>query len=159
MKQATLSKWLKLILVGMGICGLLAYAWIIPSFGQMLVRENPEYEHCYYPWLCFLWTTGIPCYIALVLGWKIAANIGKDRSFSSENARLLKWIAVLAAVDAGYFLFMNILYVALDLSHPGIALCSLVIVFMGIAVSVAAAALSHLVMKAAGLQEQSDLTI
>lgn len=40
-----------------------------------------------------------------------------------------------------------------------IVLLSLVVVFAGIAASVASAALSHLVMKAADLQNQSDLTI
>ena len=38
-------------------------------------------------------------------------------------------------------------------------LMCLIVVFVGVAISVAAAALSHLVMKAAMLQEQSDLTI
>jgi hypothetical protein len=45
------------------------------------------------------------------------------------------------------------------MSHPGVTLLSLLIVFAGIAIAVAAAALSHLVHKAAALQEQSDLTI
>lgn len=159
MKQSTLAKWLKMILVGVGICGIVGYAWVIPSFGQMLVRDNPEFDYCYYPWLFFLWATAIPCYIALVLGWRIASNIGADRSFSLENAKLLKWISVLALVDAGFFFIMNILYLFLGLSHPGVTLISLVVVFAGIAVSVAAAVLSHLVMAAQELQEQSDLTI
>ena len=38
-------------------------------------------------------------------------------------------------------------------------LLSLLICFAGVAVTVAAICLSHLVQKAAGLQEQSDLTI
>ncbi len=159
MKQTTLSKWLKLIFAGVGICGLVGCVWVIPAFGQIIVRDNPDYSHCYYPWLFLLWAAAIPCFIALGLGWGIAANIGEDRSFSVENARLLKWIAILAAGDAGFFFLMNVLYLLLKLSHPGVTLISLLVVFAGIAVSVVAAALSHLVMKAAELQEQSDLTI
>ena len=45
------------------------------------------------------------------------------------------------------------------MSHPGVALASLLGVFAGVAVAIAAAALSHLVRKAAELQEQSDYTI
>ena len=45
------------------------------------------------------------------------------------------------------------------LFSPGIILFSLLVVFIGIAIAVAAGALSHLVRKAALLQEQSDLTI
>lgn len=45
------------------------------------------------------------------------------------------------------------------MSHPSVVLFSLVVVFGGIAVAVAAAVLSHLSKKAALLQEQSDFTI
>ena len=47
----------------------------------------------------------------------------------------------------------------LNMNHPGIVIMSLLIVFAGTAIAVAAAALSRLVKKAAALQEQSDLTI
>ena len=84
------------------------------------------------------------------------ANIGKDRSFSIENARLLKWISGLAAGDAAFFFLGNLLYLLLGWSHPGVMLLSLVAVFVGVAISVAAAALSHLVMKAALQQEERE---
>ena len=159
MRQKTLSTWLKVILVGVGICGLLVYFLVIPSYGKSLVSFYPEFSYRYYPWLFFLWMTGIPCYVALVLGWKIAVNIGKDRSFSQVNADCLKWISWLSAGDAVFFFIGNLIFLYANLSHPGVALFSLFIVFAGIAVSVVAAALSHLVQKAAALQEQSDLTI
>jgi len=62
-------------------------------------------------------------------------------------------------LDAGFFFVGNIILFLLSMSHPGVVIASLVIVFVGIAVAVAAAALSHLVKKAAVLQEQSDWTI
>ena len=159
MEQKTLSRWLKIILVGVGLCGLAVYALILPLYGQGLVGQNPEMADRYWPWLIFLWATGVPCYIALVLGWRIAGNIGRDRSFSNENARLLKRISLLAAGDAVFFFVGNVVLLFANMSHPGVVLFSLLIVFAGVAVSVAAAALSHLVLKAAQLQEQSDLTI
>ena len=93
------------------------------------------------------------------MGWKIAVNIGKDRSFTLENARLLQIISWLAAGDAAFFFLGNIVLFFLNMNHPGILLISLLICFAGVAVAVAAACLSHLVRKAADLQEQSDLTI
>ena len=45
------------------------------------------------------------------------------------------------------------------MSHPSVAIASLAVVFVGVAVAVGSALLSHLVKKAAALQEQSDLTI
>lgn len=159
MKQTSLAVWLKFIIIGTGICGIAVYFLILPSLGQSIVGQNPEFIHCYYPWLIFLWITGIPCYAALFLSWKIASNIGADRSFSHENASLLKWIAFLAAGDSLFFFIVNIVYLFLDMNHPGILLSCLIVVFAGTAVSAASAALSHLVKKATALQEQSDLTI
>lgn len=102
---------------------------------------------------------GGSCYVVLVFAWKIAGNIRKNRSFSMENAKSLKWIAVLAAADTGFFFVMNIVYLFLNMNHPGIVLASLGVLVIGIAISAVSATLSHLVRKAADLQEQSDLTI
>ena len=159
MEQKTLSKWLKLILLGMGICGLAVYLMVVPSFGDSLCSQYPEFTGRYWPWLIFIWVSGIPCYAVLVLGWRIAANIGRDASFSLENARFLRSIAVLAALDAAYVFLGNLAMLFLDMSHPGVVLLSLLVVFAGAAVAVAAGALSHLVRKAALLQEENDLTI
>ena len=159
MNQAVLSRWLKGIIVGMALCGLILYAWVIPQTGQELVRQFPEFSACYLPWLVFLRLTGIPCYAVLAIGWKISANIGANRSFSADNARLLKWIAYLAAGDAAFYLIVNLVFLFLNMLHPSLLLLLLLVVFCGASVSVVCAALSHLVAKAAVLQEQSDGTI
>ena len=159
MKQDTLSKWLKWMMIGVGICGILIYAVIIPMMAKTAVDQFPEFSHCKWPWLILIWITAAPCCIALFLAWRIAGNIGADRSFSIANAKLLKWISVLAAADSAIFFAGNLIYWLLNMNHPGIMLFSLLIEFFGIAFSVVAAALSHLVRKAADLQDQSDLTI
>ena len=159
MKQQSLAKWLKIILIGVGLCGLVVLFLIIPDYGISLVYAYPEFSDRYWPWQVFLWICGIPCYIALVFGWKIAANIGRDRSFSYDNAKYLKWIAWLAAGDGIFFFIGSAVLLFLNMSHPGVFLLSLIVVFVAFAITVAAAALSHLVQKAAVLQEQSDLTI
>ena len=159
MEQKALARWLKVILAGAGICGLLVFFLIIPAYGKSLVSLYPEFSNRYRPWLYFLWTTGIPCFAALVLGWRIASNIGRDRSFSEDNARYLKWISWLAAGDAVFFFLGNVVLLFANMSHPGVTLLSLFAVFAGAAVTVAAAALSYHVKKAAALQEENDLTI
>lgn len=159
MQQKNLSKWLKLVIIGTGLCGLVVYFLILPVFGQSIVDSAPEFTGRYWPWLIFLWVSGIPCYAVLVFAWRIAVSIGADRSFTEANAARLKWISWLAAGDAAYFFIGSVALLLMDMSHPGVTLLSLIVVFAGIAISVAAAALSHLVQKAAALQEQSDLTI
>ena len=159
MSQDTLAKWLKAIIIGVGIFGALVYGAVIPECGKMLVAMYPEFSYCYYPWLIFIWMTGIPCYAVLVFAWKIAVNIQKDNSFSMDNAHLMKRIAGMALGDVTFFFIGNVVFLFLDMNHPGIVLVSLLIVFIGVAVAVAAVVLSHLIAKAAGLQEQTNLTI
>ena len=159
MKQKALSRWLKTVMVGAGVCGVAVYALIVPEFGRSLIFDYPEFQGRYWPWLAFIWASGLPCFAALGLGWRIAGNIGADRSFSGENARYMKWIAWLAAGDAAFFFIGNLILAGLNMHHPGVFLLSLMVVFAGVAVTIAAAALSHLIQKAAALQAQSDLTI
>lgn len=159
MEQVKFSRWLKCIIVGIGICGLIIYALVIPTFGKTIAEQSPEFAYCYWPWLCFIWATSIPCYAVLVFAWRIATNIGLDRSFSDSNAKLLKWISMLAIGDSAFFFAGNILMLLLNMSHPSIVLLSFIVVFIGVAVAIAAAALSYLVKKAAVLQEQSNWTI
>lgn len=159
MKQDRLAGWLRFIIIGVGICALVVYAAVIPMLGQSIIYDAPEFAGWYVPWLVFISITAIPVFIALCLCWKVTRNIGSDRSFSMENARLLKWVSWLAAADSAYFFIGNIVMLSLNMSHPGVTLLSLLVVFVGVAVSIAAAVLSHLIVKAADLQEQSDLTI
>ncbi len=159
MNQKTLSRWLKAVLFGIGICGILLYALVFPSLGETAVSRYPEFAYCRWPWLALIWVTALPCFAALLLSWKIAENIGEDRSFSHANASLLKWIALLLASDAALFFLGNLIFWLLGMNHPAVLLLSFLIEFFGVAVSVAAAALSHLVRKAAVLQDENDLTI
>jgi hypothetical protein len=65
-ESSSLSKWLKWIIVVVGLCGLLVYVWVIPSLGKMLLSEHPEFAYCYLPWMIGL-DYGVPCYVVLVL--------------------------------------------------------------------------------------------
>ena len=159
MGQKKMSKWLKAVIIIVGLCGLAVYLLAIPMLGEEIIYQYPEFSGWYWPWLIFLWITGVPCYIALFYGWKIAVSIGQDKSFTLTNANYLRRVSRLAAGDSIFFFAGNIVLLLLNMSHPGFALCSLLIVFAGIAVTITTAALSHMVRKAAELQEQSDLTI
>ena len=44
MKQKALSKWLKVILIGIGICGLVFYLYILPDWGQSLADHYPDHS-------------------------------------------------------------------------------------------------------------------
>ena len=159
MKQKTLSVWLKIIIVIVALCTVAVYGFVVPMYGQAIVGSNPEKAYCYLPWLIFIESTAVPLAAAFLLAWMIAVNIGRDRSFSPQNAKLFKTISFLALFDAVFFFVGNVILLFKNMSHPGVALLSTIPVLVGLSVSVAAAALSHLVEKAAVLQDQSDWTI
>ena len=159
MNHNTLAKQLKAVIIGIAIFGLLIYLWLVPTLGKNIAVMFPEFAHGFIPWIGFLWATGIPCYMALFFAWKIAANIGADHSFCRENGILMKHIARLAAGDGIFFFLGNIILLFAGINHPGIIIVSVFVTCLAMAISIAASALSHLIMEAADLQEQSDLTI
>lgn len=159
MDSIRLSRWLKAVLIGTGICGTVIYFFAFPFLGHDITDAYPEFRSWYWPWLDFLWLTAVPCYAALVSGWKIAGEIGRDNSFCVENAKRLRFISILAAADSALAFAGNLIFLLLNMNHPGVFLLALLIVCVGIALTVVAAALSHLVLKAAKLCEENELTI
>lgn len=159
MKLTTIEKCLKGIIIGFAICGGVVAAFILPNLGDMLRMRYPEFAHWFYPWLIFLWITIIPCYLVLVLAWKVAKNIGADQSFSYENGKCFKQISFYALEDSIFFFAGNIIFWLIGINHPGIVIMSLLIVFIGLSIALACKALSQLVDNAAKLQEENNLTI
>lgn len=159
MEQKTLSKWISLVLIGAALIGFVIFFVIVPVYGQSLLRAYPEFSNRFWPWLIFLWLFAIPCYAAIIVGLRISNRIGLDQSFSMENADSLKMISYLAAGDTLFFALGNCALLLLNMSHPGVMVAALFISFIGFAIAIASAALSHLVRKAAVMKEENDFTI
>lgn len=159
MRQESLSRWLKVIFLGVGLCGLVICGYGAPSIGQYLMEMYPEYSRAYPVWMGFLLLTAAPCYGGLACGWRIAGEIGRDNTFSRKNAGLLKWVSILAGADAGFFFLGNVALLFAGWNHPSILLASLLVVFAGASIAVVSAGVSHLVYKAALMREEAELTI
>lgn len=155
MSRKRLAGWLKVIVFGLAVCGLLIYFLVIPRIGRALAEQNPQFSYCFLPWIIFLWITAIPCYAALAWGWSIACEIGRDRSYSMKNATSLKRIMVAAILDTGVFFIGNVIFLCLNMNHPSILLASMLICVIGTAIAIVAGALSHLVAKAAAQKKTS----
>ena len=158
MNRKNLSVWLKTMIICVGICGALIYALVLPMISGAL----PPFANdaaAKYLWLSLLWFSGVPCYAVLVFSWLICRDITNGRAFTAENAKRLRIISILSGADTIFLLLGNI---ALFLTGKNnlftMAFCALV-AFLGIAFSVAFAALSHLSDRACELQEEADLTI
>jgi len=160
MEQHTLVKWLKGLVILAAACGAVVCAGLLPVLWNNWPALNLWMVwQGYLAWRIFVVLLGIPYFLALVFAWKIFTNIGKDRSFCMENANYMRNIAYLAAADTIFLLVGNVLFLLIGINHPGLLIACILLAFVGITVSVACAALSHLIQKAADLQLQSDLTI
>ena len=156
MNRHTLARRLRAILIGIALCGLLFYLILLP---WILRRTLPQQSPAQWAYLIPLWISAVPCYAVLVYGWRIVHNIALDRSFCRENAAYLRAISSLAMIDTAWIFLCDLLWLLLGFAEVMMLLLSWIIIFVGIAVAVSTAALSHLVLRAAELQEQSDLTI
>ncbi len=158
MEQKRLALWLKLVIAGCAFCGILLFVYVLPVWLLSLTETHPGFHNWW--WSALLWALAVPCYGVLFLGARIADDIGRDRSFTPRNARRLKLIAMLALGDTALLLLGNVALCLADRQTPAaLPLASGIVCFIGVAVAVAAACLSHLVLKAARIQEENELTI
>lgn len=159
MKQKELSRWLRVVVViGWIACALLSVV-VVPKLATDAATDWPEYAYLAMPCLAIFWLGMVPVVLALWYAWRIFGEIGRDNSFCRENARRLRVISWLALADTVLCVVSMIALLLLNALHPGIFLLMLLIAVIGAGLTVAAAALSHLTLKAAILQEDSDLTI
>ena len=93
MQQKRFANLLKLAVVGAGFCALLVYFLVLPIWGQGIAERNPEYAYAFWPWLLFLWGTGVPIFWALICAWGVFHRIGHEESFSTKNADALSTIS------------------------------------------------------------------
>ena len=153
------ERGMKLAAVAAAALGLLAAFVLLPTLASAMLEEYPAYQKWYWPGLVYCWIVLLPGFAGLWEFWKICVQIGRDDSFSQENARSLFRICLLA-------LTMAALLVAgvATLCLLGMGLPALLIAMLGFAaacalVALLANALSQLVRRAAAIKSENDLTI
>lgn len=159
MKQSELSKWLRLIVAAAAVCCVVLGAVLIPMLGRAQARDMPQFAWLFWPCLIFFWVTELIVLAALWQAWRIFTEIGRDNSFCMENALRLRTISRLAMADCVLYAACAIVLVLLGAMRPWAIFIFAGIVMIGLAITAAAAALSHLTQKAATLKDENDLTI
>lgn len=159
MSSKTLCLLVRFATISTALCGCIILVFVLPSLGGALVGAIPELQGWYLPWLIFLWMVSLPCFVVLLLVWKVSGAVKRDEVFTHVTAGRIKTAAVLLFADVGFFLLGNILFILLNMSHPGVLLLSLLLDIIVIALALLASVLSRYITKAAVLQEESDGTI
>lgn len=159
MKQKEVARWLKVIVVVTCLIGMAACCWVAPMLGLNFALVNPDLKWLFWPCLIFIWISAIPFYWILVIGWRLCSAIERDDFFSDYSARCFKHISLLALIECPLYLAGMIALFAIQLLHPSIFMGMGLVVFIGLAIALIAAALSHLIQKAADMKKENDLTV
>lgn len=159
MKQKELSLWLKLIIIICGFFGLLLCIFFSPEIGRNILLNSEDLKILYHPFITFIWVTGIPFFIALVLGWQICSDIGFDQAFTLKNADRLKIISVLSMIEGVLYVSALLYIFVVGSYHTNVLIFLLLILFFSVIISVFTSMLSHLVRKASEIKQDNDLTI
>ena len=160
MKQTEMSGYLKVITIGVGILLLAFVFWFLP-----LVLQEPLVETAGtggYRGTCILvGISAIPALLCLVRFWGICDRIGKDQSFSGENAESLKRMSQYMLTDVVlYSGFLVWFFLAGWYAKAAwLIFPVLLAIFISVTLTVLCAALSHLVQRASEIQEEQELTI
>lgn len=152
MTQKSLAALLKGLIIAVGLFGtavLVYVSYVLFTYVQAIALYL----------VSFLAICILPCYAVLILSWGVARNIGRDRSFSFSNAKLLKYNAILSACDTLLFALGTLIILFSGYLLVTIFGVAIIILFFGVAATIVFASLSHLVYKAAELQEENNLTV
>lgn len=165
MQQKTLVSWLKAIIIIFAILLAALLFAVIPTAGMQAVDSMPEASFLFWPCLLFVWIFGTPIFLMLVEAWKVCVRISSGQPFCPDNARSFVILCQYALVACGILLVGNVA-LAIVSAVSGLAvypiaipIFSMLLIFVGLAVAVAAATLSHLIYKASDINEENQLTI
>jgi drug/metabolite transporter (DMT)-like permease len=159
MIQKNAALWLRGLIVVAAVMGVVIFFVVVPIMGRELVVQYPEFRQRFWPWLIFLWLSAVPCFLSLIPGWQLFGRVEDNSAFCRENANCLKKISRLLLWDSAFFLGGNTVFFFLGMNHPSIFIAALFLALALAAIGIAAAALEGLVLRAARLKEDSDLTI
>lgn len=159
MTQGEIAKWLKGITIVIAVMGGVFFLGLLPGLGKEMTVLYPEAAWLYLPALLYGWCIALFCYAILFQFWKVCVEIGKDNSFSAENAGAFKNISRIALM-LGVVWFLGIVLLAFSgFGQPAILILMLIMVVVHMILAILAAALSHLILKAYEMKRETELTI
>lgn len=156
MKQTKISYWLKGIVILLGLMGIAFFGGLTYyAFGL----KGKETSGMFWTFIFSSWYIASLCYEVLIEFWRVCTQIGKDNSFSMENARSFHRMGICGGLAAGGFV-VRLCYMAL--MH---ALTPVFTVFVAAEIMIAiifivlCEALSKLILNAYEMKQENDLTI
>ena len=157
MSQKQVAGWLKGITLSIAGMGLVFFGLVVPYMAWDMAVTYPDYAALRIPGILYGWGIAVFCYAILYQFWKVCVQIGRDNSFSSENARSFVVISRLAFVCRR---LAGILFLAAKRAlGPAFLIFMILLIFINVVIAVLAAALSHLIYKSYEMKQDAELTI
>lgn len=159
MKQTEVAKWLKGITAVIALMGAVFFFFLMPVMADEMRTGYPEVSFLYWPGMIYGWVIAVFCYAILFQFWKVCVQIGRDNSFSEENAQAFVKISRLALWMGGFWFLGMFVLVMNRWMNPGIGILMITATLLSVILAILAAALSHLILKAYELKRENELTI
>lgn len=100
MQQKEISRWLKAITIVLALMGAVFFLYIMPVLAMSWRDADESLAYLFMPGLLYGWCIAVICYAILYQFWKVCVQIGKDNSFSKENAKCFRNISHFALLLA-----------------------------------------------------------
>ena len=165
MKQKKLSTNLTAAGVVVTVMAAALFFVVFPVYGRKIAVDYPEFSGAYIPVLIYLWVMSLPVWLAIWEYFRICREIGRDNSFSEENATFFNIMAALSGCASVLYLVKGSLYVgrcfAWGFERAGVMLlfiygCTFAIFLI---CAFLCRSLSRLVHNAYEVKHENDLTI
>ena len=112
MQQKEISRWLKAITIVLALMGAVFFLYIMPVLAMSWRDADESLAYLFMPGLLYGWCIAVICYAILYQFWKVCVQIGKDNSFSKENAKCFRNISHFALLLAVVW-FAGIVFLAI----------------------------------------------
>ncbi len=138
--------------------GLAVFAILLIALREMIYAEPLMSAHAAGIY-SYCIGAAVPCASAVGMLMMVIREIGHDCAFTECNARWMRGISVMAALECVYILAGLIGWSAVGIMHPGVIILALALVMFGAGVSILALSLARLIHRASDIQRENDLTI
>lgn len=158
MNEKSLSVLTRFAIILIGICGLLSCLFCIPiSLGNGSFKNILWWSLEFSLQYVFHWIVSLPCFGLLIIAWRITSTMSNGKLFLANNALYINYATTILIIDIIVFLIGNIIFAVVGWNSW--LILQVFVAITGLIISIFMYILSKYLMRAAVLQEESDLTV
>lgn len=154
MRQKRISYWLRGIALVLGVMGVVFFG-ALTRYGFLLRAEGDPL----WGWVVTSWYIAVCCYLILFEFWRVSTQIGRNNSFSAENAASFHRMGLCGIAGAVGFAARIAFLFAVGAADAGRVLLVAGELLLALIFTVLCEALARLVRCAYEMKQENELTI